>query len=128
MIYIDTSVAIAYLLKEQGSEKLIEIFESDTLISSGLFEAEFLAICKRESVPNEKVEAFLNKIKISYPTYSLKNELDKILDVGYCRGADLYHIACALDLDSTQKHLEFFTLDLEQKKAAQAVGFKVVTL
>ena len=39
------------------------------------------------------------------------------------RGADLWHIACALHLDSTAQELAFVTLDGPQRKVAAAAGF-----
>jgi hypothetical protein len=57
------------------------------------------------------------------PGRPLGPEFDRIAAFGRLRGADLWHIACALHLDSTAQELAFVTLDGPQRKVAAAAGF-----
>jgi len=48
-----------------------------------------------------------------------------VLRHGYVRGADLWHLACALYLKKRVKELLFLTLDQRQQEAAMKLGFRV---
>ena len=43
---------------------------------------------------------------------------------GYVRGADLWHLACALYVAASPGELTFLTLDERQRTVAKALGFK----
>ena len=46
-----------------------------------------------------------------------------VLDAGQLRGADAWHLACALYLSPEPRELEFLTLDGRQAAVAVALGF-----
>ena len=58
------------------------------------------------------------------PSRRLTPELTRVLSAGYVRGADAWHIACALLVDPGAKELTFLTLDERQREVAVALGFK----
>jgi hypothetical protein len=57
-----------------------------------------------------------------YPGRPLTREYREILSRGHARGADLWHIACALFLEKRLAELTFITLDQRQRELAEAVG------
>jgi hypothetical protein len=48
-----------------------------------------------------------------------------LLDAGYVRGADCWHLATALYLAPDAGDLVFLTLDLRQRAVAKTLGFAV---
>jgi hypothetical protein len=46
-----------------------------------------------------------------------------VLEHGYLRGADLWHLACALFVVDEPDMLTFLTLDTRQQEVAAALGF-----
>jgi hypothetical protein len=50
-------------------------------------------------------------------------ELERIAVEGYVKGADLWHLACALFLAPQPKDLAFLTLDKRQEAVARKLGF-----
>ena len=59
-----------------------------------------------------------------FPDRALTAELQRALEHGRLRGADLWHVACALYLDPTASELVFLSLDVPQQRTAAALGFK----
>jgi hypothetical protein len=55
----------------------------------------------------------------------LTQEFARILGIGHLKGADLWHVACALYLSPNPQDLSFLTLDARQKKVAAKLGFRV---
>lgn len=47
-----------------------------------------------------------------------------LLEVGYLRGADLWHLACALYLVEDPPEISFVTLDDRQRTVAAGLGFE----
>ncbi len=47
----------------------------------------------------------------------------RVLDVGYVRGAECWHLATALHLADDPAQLTFLTLDPRQREVATALGF-----
>ncbi|NNK64591.1 MAG: hypothetical protein HKO98_15440, partial [Gemmatimonadetes bacterium] len=86
-------------------------------------EAEFRAALRREGV--EGAEPFLARLAWLLPDRPLGPEMERVLRARYLRGADLWHVACALYLAEDPAEVDFVTLDEEQRAAAQAVGFRV---
>ena len=60
-----------------------------------------------------------------YPDRALTSEFERVLEGGYVRGADLWHLACALFLSPDPHELAFVTLDPPQKDVARKLGFTV---
>jgi len=121
--YVDTSCFVAIAFDEDGSRALAERLQRfDRLISSNLLEAEFAATLAREAV-KESPAGYLSHLDWIFPDRPLTPEYDRVLASGYVRGADLWHLACALYLAPTPEELHFITLDQRQQKVAEAVGF-----
>ncbi|MEE8117321.1 MAG: PIN domain-containing protein [Gemmatimonadales bacterium] len=120
--YVDTSCLVAIAFGEKGAVALgrrLERFER--LVSSNLLEAELRASLVREGVPAD-VE-FLSWITWLLPDRPLSREITAILSVGYLRGADLWHLACALYLVDSPRDMSFITLDDRQGAVAKQLGF-----
>lgn len=56
------------------------------------------------------------------PARRLSEEIGRVLEAGYLRGADLWHVSCALHLHDGLGDLDFLTLDTTQRKVAAAAG------
>jgi predicted nucleic acid-binding protein len=122
VVYLDTSALVALAFGERGAKGIASRLDSaDAVHSSNLLEAEFRAALARESVDDA---ALLQRIDWVIPDRPLSPEIGCALDVGYLRGADLWHVACALFLEPHPRELEFVTLDKQQKAAARELGFQ----
>ncbi|HEX5052835.1 MAG TPA: PIN domain-containing protein [Planctomycetota bacterium] len=127
LAYVDTSVPLAFLFQEPGAQEMharVRVFTR--LFSSNLLEAELRAACVREGVPMAKVAASLAAIEWVFPNRSLQPELERALSTGSLRGADLWHVGCALFLDRLLAPMTFVTLDRRQREVAEAAGLSVV--
>jgi hypothetical protein len=51
-------------------------------------------------------------------------EISRVLDAGYVRGADCWHLAAALYLAEDPAHLSFPALNERQGAVAAALGFR----
>lgn len=124
--YIDTSVLVSLMLKQgpYGSFKK-QLQSADDVISSQLIESELMSVCRREEVDLEIAFEYLNKVSLIIPDRSLRREITATLKHGYCRGADLFHLSCALYIDPNASELHFLTADDKQKDLAKKMGFKV---
>ena len=49
-----------------------------------------------------------------------------VLETGYLRGADLWHVATALYVSPQSGSLSFATLDARQSAVAEAFGFQIL--
>lgn len=58
------------------------------------------------------------------PDRSLQPEIEQTIAAGYLRGADLWHVACALFLVNDPREIAFLTRDERQRSVAKALGFK----
>lgn len=125
--YLDSSVIIALLLEEGPSKQIRKTLTSfKKLYSASLLEAEVLATAKRENIDLSFAYSFISPIGLLFSEQSLQKEYEEIFSLGYCRGADAYHLASALFLDPEKSNLFFFTLDEKQKLIAKKMGFKIV--
>ena len=123
--YVDTSVLVAITLGETGHEGLVSrLRDFDQLFSSNLLEAELRSALKREA--NEEIEEGpLTWIWWVYPIRPLTREFEMVLEEGYLRGADLWHLACALHLREDVKEVSFLSLDERQIAVAGLLGFSL---
>lgn len=123
--YVDTSVFVAIALGEPGGERLAgRLSALDRIYSSDLLEAELLASLQRENVDADP-GPLLSAITWIRPDRRLTSELRQVLAKGHVRGADLWHLACALLVAGDHaSELIFLTLDSRQKKAATTLGFQ----
>ncbi len=123
-VYLDTSALIAVAFHERTAKRIARRLESaEAIHSSNLLEAEFRAALMRENVEDG---AFLMRIDWVIPDRPLSTEIERVLDVGYLRGADLWHVACALFVEPSPRELEFITLDTQQRAVARELGFRTV--
>ena len=65
----------------------------------------------------------LAEFEVVLATRSLRQEFKRVLEAGYVRGADCFHLATALSLTSDPAELTFLTLDNRQRDVAAALGF-----
>lgn len=122
--YVDTSCLVAIAFGEPNASVLARRLEGfDELVSSNLLEAELWASFAREEV--EPDAQLLSWISWVLPDRPLSREIEQALAVGYLRGADLWHVACALYLVETPSEISFITLDERQGVVAQELGFPV---
>ncbi len=57
------------------------------------------------------------------PNRPISAEIAAVLSAGYLRGAELWHVACALYLDQEAREIPFLTLDDRQGSIARELGF-----
>lgn len=123
--YVDTSCLLALAFNEPGSGNLRNKFRQyDRLYSSNLLEAELRSAFARHGIAQEKATS-LNWISGVWPSRPLTREFGLVLKAGYLKGADLWHLACALYLEPEGRGLAFFTLDARQRDVASRLGFIV---
>jgi hypothetical protein len=122
--YVDTSCLVAVTFDEPGAEHLTNQLQSfDRLFSSNLLEAELRAALIREHVVKADTSQ-LSRVTWVYPNRPLSSEFQRVLACGYVRGADLWHVACALFLVSDPPQITFATLDQRQFEVATMLGFQ----
>jgi predicted nucleic acid-binding protein len=123
--YIDTSVLVAAALDEKASKKIIPFLKTlSGLYSSNLLEAEFLSVIKREGLSSRALSV-LDPIQWILPDRPLSREYDRVLEHGYVKRADLWHLATALLIAPSPAEFYFLTLDKQQAKVAKSLGFMV---
>ncbi len=120
--YVDTSVLLAIAFQERdGAAARRRLKGFDLLVASSLLEAELRAALHREDAPSDA--PLLDRISWVSPQRPLSPEITVILGAGRLRGADLWHLACALYLAPSPRDLSFLTLDTRQGAAAEKLGF-----
>ena len=121
--YVDSSCLVAIAFGEPGYEEVVDrLYLCERLFSSNLLEAEFRAALAREGAADKEGDLLSGFIWI-YPNRQLTTEYRRVLAAGTLKGADLWHVACALFLSPEPKDLAFLTLDRPQKAVARALGF-----
>jgi predicted nucleic acid-binding protein len=122
--YVDTSCLVAIAFDESPGAKVARQLERfERLVSSNLLEAELRATFAREA-PQASPSELLGSITWVLPNRPLTAELERVLALGTLRGADLWHLACAVFLDPGCRELAFVTLDKAQARAAAGLGFR----
>jgi hypothetical protein len=76
----------------------------------------------REEVPQLVVPLLLD-VSWVLPRRPLTREIQQVAREEYVRGADLWHLACALFVAGDPGELTFATLDRRQAEVASAIGF-----
>ena len=120
--YVDTSCLVAIAFDEPGARRLagrLERFERR--FAANLLEAELRAALARERVSGG--EQLLGRITWVHPNRPLTPEFERIVSLGPLKGADVWHLACALFLAPTERDLVFLTLDKRQREVAARLGF-----
>ncbi len=123
LAYVDTSCLVAVAFDEPGARQVARrLARFDRLLSSNLLEAELRAALLRERVSDDGRQ-LLAGITWVLPNRPLTREIDQIARIGYLKGADLWHLACALFLAPEAGDLTFVTLDRRQGDVAARLGF-----
>ncbi|MYG40977.1 MAG: type II toxin-antitoxin system VapC family toxin [Nitrospira sp. SB0677_bin_15] len=122
--YVDTSALVAVAFNERGAAALAGRLDAcSRLLSSNLLEAELRAAFLREGHRFEP--RLISGIEWVLPDRPLTHEFERVLQVGYLRGADLWHLATALYLAREPSAISFVTLDNRQRTVSMALGFLV---
>lgn len=122
LAYVDSSALVAVAFGERGASALARRLEKfDELVSSNLLEAELRAAFAREGARG--ADDLLSWITWVLPNRPLTREVEAVLDAGYLRGADLWHVACALYLAGRPDRISFISLDERQQDIARILGF-----
>ena len=120
--YVDTSTLVAVAFGERGGAAAARRLNGfSRLLSSNLLEAELRAAFAREG--QELEGGFISGIEWVLPDRTLAPEFGKVLDAGYLRGADLWHLAVALYVTAPGSGMSFITHDRRQRSVAAALGF-----
>ena len=123
LAYVDTSCLVAIAFAEAGATKVAGRLERmDRLFASNLLDAELRSALAREGLSDDPA-GLLSAITWVYPNRPLSGEFGRIAVEGYVKGADLWHLACALFLAPEPKDLAFLTLDKRQEAVARKLGF-----
>jgi len=123
--FADTSAVLAALFGEPDSVAMRRAFGSlDKLYATNLLEAEVRSVGVREHVDASAVKTALSHLEWVFPDRPLSREFEIILGFGILRGADLWHLACALYVAEDPRNLPFITLDQNQARLAKALGFQ----
>lgn len=120
--YVDSSSLIAIAFNEPGAVGVRDrLNEFSRLASSNLLEAELRVAHTRNG--RQFRPDLLANIDWILPARPLGPEFEAVLSVGYLRGADLWHVACALYVTPDTGQLTFVTLDQGQRMVASSLGF-----
>ena len=120
--YVDTSYLAAILLEEPGAQDG-RLNRFDSVWSSNLLAAELLSVIRREGLQVDREELF-HHMQWIFPDRPLNPELALVFAKGNLRGADAWHLACALLL-SPNAEITFLSLDARQREVAARLGFTV---
>lgn len=122
LAYVDTSCLVAIALGESGGAAMAKrLPRFNRLFSSNLLEAELRSTLAREAVGDD-CASLLSWIGWVYPDRPLTPEFRRVLDAGRVRGADLWHLACALFLQERLGEMSFVTLVRTQRELAAKLG------
>ena len=122
--YIDSSILVAVAFAEPGYEAVVaRLDQLDALYASNLVEAEVRSALNREGVADDG--NLFARLSWVLPDRPLTAEIRIVLESGHLRGADLWHLACALYLSPNPQDLAFLTLDDRQAALAATIGFPV---
>lgn len=126
--FFDTSALASVLFNEPSSPAVQNILEDiETVRASSLLEAEIRSAAAREALDQREVDVVLSKVEWVLPDRPLSQELRVVASCGiHLRGADAWHLACALYLAGDPANLPFVTLDGDQAKVASHLGFKAL--
>jgi predicted nucleic acid-binding protein len=125
LAYVDSSCLVAIAFGESDAKEMSKRLTGFArLVSSNLLEAELRSALSRERVTDD-CAPLLSWIGWVYPDRPLTREYRLVLSGGHARGADLWHLACALFLKSRLGELTFVTLDRRQRELARAVALEV---
>ena len=120
--YVDSSSLIAIAFNEPGGADVRDRLNGfSRLTSSNLLEAELQVAHMKDG--RQVPPALLANVDWILPARPLGPEFEAVLSAGYLRGADLWHLACALYVTPDPGQLAFVTLDQRQREVAATLGF-----
>ncbi len=108
--------------ESEGAAVASRLHGYSRLLSANLLEAELRAVFAREGLGFRP--DLVAPIEWVLPDRPLATELATILETGYLRGADLWHVATALYVAPHSDQLVFVTVDDRQRRVAADVGFQ----
>ena len=121
--YVDTSSLVAIAFAEPGHADVARRLATySRLLSSNLLEAELRAVFAREGRRFDS--GHLSGLDWILPDRPLAPELGAVLNAGYVRGADLWHLATAFYVAREPHRISFMTLDKRQRTVAAQCGFR----
>ena len=122
--YVDTSAILSVAFNERGWEEVsLRLGGFSYLASSNLLEAEVRSAFARSQWSFDPIAiANVEWVSANRP---LGLEFERVLEIGYLRGADLWHVATALYIFGNSSDVTFLTLDRRQREVAAALGFQV---
>ena len=120
--YVDTSVVVAIAFSEPGAAAVARrLSEFEDVTASNLVEAELRSACRRERRLVDRT--LLDELKWIHTSRPLTREIARVLEAGYVRGVDCWHLATALYIAPDPRELVFLTLDQRQRDVAKTLGF-----
>ncbi len=123
--YVDTSAMAAIAFGEPSARNLSHRLRGfGCLHSSNLLEAELRAAFSREMA--DFSADFIAGIDWVLPDRPLTREFARVLNAGYLKGADLWHVATALYVATDPAQISFVTLDGQQASVAETLGFNTL--
>ena len=121
--YIDSSAIVDVVFAEPGGIRAArQLNETSDIWSSNLLEAEVRAAYSK--VGEDLDFDSLTDINWIFPDRPLTRKLSVVVETGYLRGADLWHLATALYLTPDPEEVASITLDERQGEVARALGFR----
>ena len=124
-LYVDSSVVVAFLLGDAGAGTFKRVRATRLpLLASTLLQAEVYSALAREGIAAPLADVALASFAWVLPDRSLDAELKRTFAAGWLRGADAWHVACALRVSPDAAQLGFITLDRKQRTVASAVGLR----
>jgi PIN domain nuclease of toxin-antitoxin system len=127
LAYVDTSALLAVLFEEAEAPSVVSaLAASEVLYAANLVEAELRSVLHRERFDLAELASLLTTIQWLFPVRSLRSEFDQILACGYLRGADLWHLACALYLRENLAAPVLISCDQRQRDVARKLGLEAL--
>ena len=121
--YVDSSMILGLIFEEPGYQRERDRIESFARVfSSNLLEAELRSAVRREGVSDQQLVGILARFDWVHPDRPLTHEFLEVLAAGLLRGADLWHLACALYLRGAYDQVELLSLDRRQIDVADRLG------
>lgn len=121
--YADASVFASLAFREPDAARIRRrLMGFDRVVTSVFTEAELASALRREDIVLP--ESPLRGVHLIGAPDPLSQQITEVLDAGYLRGADCWHVAVALDY-SPDRDLAFLSLDKAQRAVAAKLGFAV---
>ena len=120
--FVDTSVLLSLAFGEVTAAAMRRRLAAfPTVYASDLVEAELRSACRRVQIAVDM--RLLRDVEVIFPDRTLRREMERVLEAGYLRGEDCFHLATALFLARDPSRLTFVTLDVQQREVAKTLGF-----